>query len=82
MHLEKKAQVGVLIFNKVFVVVLAEYFNYSKVFSVKNTAKLSKYFKMNNYPIKLEVNKQPAFRPIYNLEPVKLEILKMYIRPA
>ena len=34
---------------------------------------------MNEYAIKLEKGKQPPFGPIYSLDPVKLETLKIYI---
>ena len=35
---------------------------------------------MNEYTIKLEKGKQPLFGPIYSLEPVELETLKIYIK--
>ena len=35
---------------------------------------------MNKHTIKLEKDKQPPFEPIYSLGPVKLEILKTYIK--
>ena len=35
---------------------------------------------MNEYAIKLEEGKQPLFDPIYSLEPVELETLKIYIK--
>ena len=39
-----------------------------------------KYIRIINYIIKLEKNKQLLFGSIYNLEVVKLEILKTYIK--
>ena len=35
---------------------------------------------MNEHAIKLEEGKQPFFGPIYSLEPVELETLKIYIK--
>ena len=75
-----EVQVRALIFNEVFTKVLAEYFDYSNVFSAKNTAELPKTTGMNEHAIKLEKNKQLFFEPIYSLAPVELEILKIYIK--
>ena len=47
---------------------------------MENVIKLPKYTGMNSHAIKLEKDKQPLFKPIYSLGPVKLEILKMYIK--
>lgn len=35
---------------------------------------------INNHPINLEEDKQPSYRLIYNVEPVELKILKIYIK--
>lgn len=59
---------------------MAEYFDYNNVFSIKNIAEFLKYIKINNHTIKLEVKKQLFFSLIYNLKPMKLEILKIYIK--
>ena len=58
---------------------MAEYSNYSNIFSAKNTAKLPKNTGMNEHAIKLEEGKQSPFSPIYRLGPVVLETLKTYI---
>ena len=76
---QSKAQVGTLIFNKAPTKVLAEYSNYSKVFSTENATEHPKHTRMNDYAIKLKNGKQPLFGPIYSLEPVELETLKTYI---
>ena len=60
-YFKKQAQVGALPFDKAFTKILAEYSNYSKVFSMKNIAELLENTKMNKYAIKLEENKQPPF---------------------
>ena len=56
-HSKKQAQVRALLFKNVFTKVLAEYSNYSNVFSVKNTAKLPENIKINKHIIKLEESK-------------------------
>ena len=59
---------------------MAEYSDYSNVFSAKNAIKLPENTGMNEHIIKLEEDKQPLFRSIYSLGPVKLETLKAYIK--
>ena len=59
---------------------MAEYSDYSNVFSTKNAAEFPKNTEMNEYVIKLEKDKQPFFGSIYNLGPMKLETLKTYIK--
>ena len=75
-----KAQVGALLFNKVFTEIPAEYSNYGDVFSTEYTAELPENTGMNEYAIKLEEGKQPPFGPIYSLRPIELETLKTYIK--
>ena len=77
---KKQAQVGVLLFNKVFTEVLAKYSNYNNVFSVENATEFLENTGMNKYIIKLEKDKQPSFGLIYSLGPIELEILKTYIK--
>ena len=43
-------------------------------------AELSKYCKINNYPINILDDKQLLYSLIYSLIPIKLEILKTYIK--
>ena len=74
-----EAQVGALIFDKVSIVVLAEYFNYNDFFSAENVAKHPEHTRMNDHAINLEESKQPFFGLIYSLELVELETLKIYI---
>ena len=69
-----------LIFDIAPIEVLIEYSNYSGIFSEKNTAELLENSKINEHAIKLEKSKQLLFRSIYSLEPMKLEILKTYIK--
>lgn len=41
---------------------------------------LSEQTELNKHAIKLENNKKPFYGPIYNLEPVKLKTLKVFIK--
>ena len=79
-HSKKQAHVGALLFNKAFIEVLAKYFNYSNVFSVKYIVELPKNTGINKHTIKLEKGKQPSFGPIYSLALIELETLKTYIK--
>ena len=74
------AQVGALLFDKALTEALAEYFDYSDIFSAKNAIELPKNNEMNKHAIKLEAGKQPLFRSIYSLGPMELETLKTYIK--
>ena len=78
-HSERQAQVRVLLFDKAFTLVPAEYSNYSDVFSAENAAELPENTGINEHLIKLEKGKQLPFGPIYSLGPVELETLKTYI---
>ena len=80
MHSKKQAQIGVLLFNEAFTKVPAEYSNYSNIFSAENVAKLLENIGINEYAIELKKGKQPPFGPIYSLELIELEILKIYIK--
>ena len=41
---------------------------------------LSDQIGANKYTIKLEKDKQPLYRPIYSLRPVKLKTFKTYVK--
>ena len=79
MYSKKQAQVGVLLFDKAFTKISAEYSDYSNVFSAEKTAKLPENIGMNEHAIKLEKNRQPPFGSIYSLGLVELKTLKTYI---
>ena len=59
--------------------ILAEYSDFSNVFSLDSAAKLPEHTKINDHPIDLLNNKQTLYGPIYSLGRVELEILKTYI---
>ena len=75
-----RVQVGVLLFDKAFTTILAEYSNYSNVISKKYAAEIPEYTGMNYHVIKLKEDKQAFFVPIYSLGPIELETLKTYIK--
>ena len=79
-HSKKQAQVGALLFDEASTTVLAEYSDYSNVFSAENAVKLLENTEINEHAIKLEEDKQPLFGPIYSLGPVELETLKTYVK--
>ena len=53
-HSKKQAQIGTLIFDEAPTVILAEYSDYSNVFSAEYMAELPEYIGINDYAIKLE----------------------------
>ena len=75
-----KAKVGTLLFNEAPNEVVAEYSNYSNIFSVEYAAKLPENTEINEHTILLEEDKQSLFEPIYSLRPIELETLKIYIK--
>ena len=75
-HSKRQAQVGALLFDKAPTKVLAEYSDYSDVFSAENAGELPENTRINEHAIELEEGKQSPFGPIYNLGPVELETLK------
>ena len=78
--IETEAQVEALIFDETPTEILAEYSDYSNVFSAKNKAGLLENTEMNEHVIKLKKGKQPLFGSIYSLGPVEWETLKTYIK--
>ena len=65
---------------KPFVIISAEYSDFEDVFSKESTTVLPKHIEINTHTIDLEKGKQPLYGPIYSLEPIELEILKIYIK--
>ena len=57
-----------------------KYADYVDVFSFDLAIKLQENTGINKHAIKLEIDKQPSYRPIYSLGPVELETLKIYIK--
>lgn len=80
MHPFYKAQIALLIANKVSIEVFKKYVRYVDIFFKKTIVELPKYTKINDYPIDLEEGKQPLYGPIYNLRLIELKTLKTYIK--
>lgn len=78
-HLFSKAQLVSFLINNTFIVVFSKYADFANIFSLRFTAKLSKHTKITNYLIDLVDDQQPFYEPIYSLEPIELENLKIYI---
>ena len=79
-HFKKQAQIRALLFDKAPTKVPEEYSNYIIFFLAENAVELLENTGINEPAIKLEESKQPPFGPIYSQGPVKLEILKTYIK--
>ena len=75
---QNEAQIGVLLFDKVFTEVLVKYSNYSNIFLVENIAKLPENTRINEHATELKKGKKLLFGLIYSLELVELETLKTF----
>ena len=62
-----EAQVGDLLLNEALIEVLAEYSNYSNVFSMEYVVEFSENIRINKHVIELKEGKQLLFGPIYSL---------------
>ena len=80
MYLSKKAQIAYLKVDEALTKVSNKYANFADVFSPKLAVELLEYTRINDYTIKLVDDWQSLYGPIYSLGPVKLEILKVYIK--
>ena len=77
-HPSHQAQIALLMSEKTGIP--AEYSDFSNIFSSDSPVELQKQTWINDHPINQLDNKQPPYGPIYSLESVKLEILKLYIK--
>ena len=73
-------QIAALYQNKALIEVLPKYVNYTDIFLFDLVIELLENRNINKYAIELQKSKQPEYRQIYSLGPVKLEILKTYIK--
>ena len=76
-HLAKKAQLALLLAEKV--TVPTEYLDFADVFLEKSSNVLPERNGANEHAIKLEKGEQPLYGPIYSLGLVELETPKTYI---
>lgn len=79
-YLSKKAQFGALIAEKTTTKILAEYLNFTNMFSSNLVMELPKNIKINNYAINNIKEKQLFYGAIYNLGQVNMKSLKTYIK--
>ena len=73
----RKAQIAFLVAEKV--TVLAKYLDFANLCPEKSANVLLEQTGVNKHVIELERNKEPPYRPIYNLRPAELKSLKIYI---
>lgn len=73
------AKLAFLLTNKALIKILFKYLEYTNIFLTDLAIMLLEHNGMNDYIIKLVNNKKP-YGPIYNLGPVKLETIKIYIK--
>ena len=75
-----RPQISSLIAEKALTKVPAEYLDFADVFSPDLASELPKHTEINDHAIELINGQQPSYKPIYSLGPVKLDILKTYIK--
>lgn len=80
MYLSKSAQIAYLKADKAFTKVFSKYTDFADVFLLKLAAKPPEHTRINNHTIKLVDDWQSPYSSIYNLVPVGLEILIIYIK--
>lgn len=75
-----KVQLASLLADKAPTILLLKYSKFANIFSLKSVAKVFKYIGINNYAINLVEDQQLLYKPIYCLESIELELLKIYIK--
>ncbi len=80
MHPSRRAQIAHLKADEVSTKVPSKYADFADVFSPKLAVELPEHTGINDHGIELVDDWQSPYRPIYNLGPVELEILKAYIK--
>lgn len=73
------AQIAALQWDKAFTKIPFEYQDYADIFLPELAMELSENTGINKHTIELEDKKQPPYGPIYTLNPLALETLKIYI---
>ena len=76
----QKAQISAFIQDETPTKISPKYANYTNIFFLNLTIELPKNTGINKHVIKLEKDKQLFYWPIYNLQLMKLETLKTYIK--
>lgn len=73
------AQIAALELDKVLLKISAKYIDYTDVYSSDQAREFSNNTSINEHPIELVKDKQPAYGPIYALSLVELKTSKIYI---
>ncbi len=79
MHFSKRAQIAHLKADKASTKVSSEYADFVNIFLLKLAIELLKHMEINDHAVELVNDCQSPYGPIYSLDLVELEILKMYI---
>lgn len=77
-HLFQNVQIALLQVEKV--TIPSEYTDYTNIFFPNSAVEQLKYININDDSINLIDDKQPPYSLIYSLEPIKLKMLKTYIK--
>ena len=75
-----RAQIAALLANEALTLISTEYSDFVDIFSLELASKLLEHTKINDHIIKLVDDWQSSYGPIYSFKPIKLEILKTYIK--
>ena len=78
-HPSRRLQIFGLIAEKATIKIPAEYSDFVDELFPDLASELFKQIEINDHAIKLVNDKQLSYGPFYSLEPVELEILKIYI---
>lgn len=76
-YLGEKNQIALLLSKKI--TILEKYLEFINIF-LRFSYKATYLFYINKYLINLKPDKLPLYKPIYSQKPIKLEILKIYIK--
>lgn len=79
-HSLQKARITTLKQNEASIEVSTKYFNFADIFCKEKALVLPEQTDLNKHAIELENSKQLLYEPIYNLGPMELETLKIYIK--
>ncbi len=79
-HPSRRTQIAHLKADKAPTKDPSEYVDFADVFSPKLAAELPEHTEINDHVIELVDNRQSSYGPIYSLGPMKLEMLKAYIK--
>ena len=80
MPIHPSCQVQVTMLTSEKIRILAEYSDFSDIFSLDSAVELPEHTRINHHPINLLDNKQPPYGLIYSLGTIELEMLKFTLR--